>query len=333
MKRTLMAVALVCMLALAAGASAQDTIDPSGTPNYASVYLNAGFPLDPYLVRVESSGTVDAASVQDGCLGVVPATPDVVVNWTGATDLLSFFVYSDVDPVLLVVTPSGEILCNDDFSLDTLNPVVSIPNPQDGQYAVYVGAYSTDQLAYGWLGITEINSVEELVQADLSPMLAVRPRVAAAALIQRALTDLDAASLPIFGATSLDAGFGDFSAPVTGAGVEAAPNFAFNDPACAGFVNLVPSYRFSLSSDEAAVAVLFNGEGDSTLIVRRPDGTFACNSDAADGNLNPALLLENALAGDYTVWVGTVNPNAVVLGTLVISEDAAAQPDVLPAGQ
>lgn len=336
MKRIFLAIGLILMLALAAGVAAQDApLDAAAQPNFAAIYLEAGFPLDPYLVRVESSGTVDASTVQEGCVGVFPEAPDVVVNWTGATELLTFFVYSDVDPSLLVVTPSGEILCNDDFSLDTLNPVISVANPEEGAYAVFVGAYSADQLAYGWLGMTEMpaKNVEELTQADLSPMLAVRPRPVAAALIQRALTELQTASRPIFGETALDAGFGEFTAPVTGAGVEAVPDFAFGDATCAGFINLVPSFRFSLTSDETALAVLFNGESDATLIVRRPDGTFACSTDAAEGNLNPALLLENALAGDYAVWVGAANPNGFALGNLVISEDAAAQPDVLPAGQ
>lgn len=55
MKRTIMAVGLVLMLALVAGVSAQDKpVDVTAPPNFAAVYLEAGFPLDPYLLRVES---------------------------------------------------------------------------------------------------------------------------------------------------------------------------------------------------------------------------------------------------------------------------------------
>ena len=335
MKRVLVAASLALMLALAVGVAAQETIDPAGTPNFAEIFLEAGFPLDPYLLRVESSGTVDASTVREGCVGVIPSTPDAVLNWSGSTDLLSFFVYSDVDPTLVVVTPSGDILCNDDYSLDTLNPVVSVANPADGPYAIYVGAFDPDAQAYGWLVITQLltDGIEELVQADLSPMLEVRPPAVSADAVQRSVAELLATADPIFGAADLAAGFGTQEASVTGAGVEPAVSFAINNETCSGFINLIPSYRFTLAEAAPSLSVFFNGGGDATLILRQPDGTFVCNGDASADNLNPALMLENAAPGAYNVWVGSRSPSEVALGTLVISEDAAAQPDVLPAGQ
>lgn len=334
MKRVALLAALAVMLVLVGGALAQESIDPAGTPNFAELYLEAGFPLDPYLVRVESSGTVDATTVREGCAGVIPSTPDVVVNWTGQTDQLSFFVYSDVDPTLLVVTPSGEILCNDDFSLDTLNPVVSIANPADGPYAVYVGAFDASTLAYGWLGITQATAEQlDIARANLSPMLMVRPAQQAPPAIQRALSELLSTAAPIFGSADLDAGFGSLTVSATGAGSLPILDFPFDNATCDGFINLTPSYRFDLASDLPALTVLFNGEADAVLAVRLPDGTFVCNSQVTVDNLNPALSFENAAAGDYTVWIGSRSPADVALGTLVISEDPAAQPDVLPAGQ
>ncbi len=334
MKRAMIAAMLVLMLALAAGASAQETIDPAASPNFAAIFLEAGFPLDPYLVRVESAGTVDAATVDEACVGVIPSAPDVVVNWTGAADQLSFFVYSDVDPTLLVVTPSGEILCNDDYSLDTLNPVVTIAAPEEGLYAVFVGSFNPERRAYGWLGITQLTAEGlDLARADLSPMLALRPRPVAAELIRRAASELRNAANPIFGETELAPGFGVMDVPATAAGVEHASQFSLGEQTCAGYINLVPSYRFNFSGDAEALSVFFNGLSDASLIVRLPDGTFLCNANAADGNLNPALLLENAQAGDYTIWLASASPSDFATGLLVISEDAAAQPDVLPAGQ
>ncbi len=334
MKRALWASVLALMLVMAAGVSAQDEpLDVAASPNFAAVYLEAGFPLDPYLVRVESSGTVDAATVLEECSGVIPAVPDVVVNWSGEADQLTFFVYSDTDPTLLIVTPSGNILCNDDYSLDTLNPVVSIPSPEAGSYAVFVGAYDPAALAYGWLGVTQMSSEQlDVANADLSPMLDVRARPVAAAAVQRSVGELVASADPLFGADTLDAGFGEQGIAVTGAGTESVVQFALNSAECSGFINLVPSYRFTLSAETSPLSVFFNGDADSVLVVRQPDGSFVCNTNAADDNLNPALTLDNAAAGDYAVWVGTANPTGVATGTLVISEDAA-QPAVLPAGQ
>ncbi|HYO89635.1 MAG TPA: hypothetical protein VER79_13375 [Candidatus Limnocylindrales bacterium] len=335
MKRMMIAAALLLLLSLAVSVSAQDTIDPQSSPNFAAITLQAGFPLDPYLVRVESSGSIAAETVQDDCVGFVPGTPDVVVNWAGETDQLSFFVYSDTDPVLLVVTPSGDILCNDDYSLDTLNPVVTVATPADGAYAVYVGAFSAEDVAYGWLGVTQQTAEGiDIATADLRPMLALRAPATEAQLVLRSPSELQAAARPIFGETRLEQGFGTQIVPATAAGVEPASLFSFNsDTPCAGYINLVPSHRFIYTGDEETLAVFFNGQADASLIVGLPDGTFVCSGDSAEGNLNPALLLESAQPGEYTVWLGSAAPSEIALGVLVISEDTAAQPDVLTAGQ
>jgi hypothetical protein len=330
MKRTTALAVLLLALVFAAGASAQEIIDPAATPTFAYVNLHADFSLDPYLLRVESSGTLDASGISGDCTGYVPGVPDVVVNWTGATDQLSFFVYSDTDPVLLVATPSGDILCNDDFSLDTLNPVVSIPNPEEGAYAVFVGAYDAEQTAYGWLGITTQTAQGiDIANADLRPMLALAPSPTVAELILRSPDELQYADRPIFGQTELAQGFVRLRVPASAAGTEAASGFAFGDTACAGTINLTPSYRFTYVGDPQPLFVFFNGENDASLIVRLPDGSFACSGDAAEDNLNPALLLEDAQEGDYTLWLGSTGPSDFALGVLVITEDPAEIPDIL----
>ena len=54
--------------------------------------------------------------------------------------------------------------------------------------------------------------------------------------------------------------------------------------------------------------VLVNGgpDADTTLAVRRPDGTVLCNDDSGDpGNsLNPVIEIANAAPGEYQVYVG-----------------------------
>lgn len=334
MRRTSWIVALIALLALASSAAAQDGLTPQAAPAFASLYLNADFTLDPYLVRVESSGALDAAAMGEDCVGVVSAAPDVVVNWTGETEHLTFFVYSDTDPVLLIVTPSGEVLCNDDWDEPSLSPVISVPNPAEGAYAVYVGAYSPDHPAYGWLGVTQLPAEAlNLPAVDLSPMLRLRAPGTAAPLEIRPASDLLSEEIPIFGSAALDAGFGVLEASVSGAGVVPAQSFALGEIACAGYINLAPSFVFNLEEASATLSVLFNGDADAALIVRLPDESFVCNADAAADNLNPQVRLEGAPAGDYAVWVGVMSPDSVVPGTLIISEDAAAQPALLAAGQ
>lgn len=329
MKRVLAVMAL--LLVLAAGVLAQGAIDPQAPPTFATVNLQAGFALDPYLLRVESTdATVEAADVSDSCVGVIPEAASVIVNWTGEADQLSFFVYSDTDPVLLIVTPAGDIVCNDDWSLDTLNPVVTIPAPEDGAYAVFVGAYSPDEAAYGWLGITGQAAADiDLAHADLRPMLALAAPPVEPALVLRSPDELQVTDKPIFGQASLVQGFGELRVPASAAGVESASDFYFGDAACTGYINLTPSYRFIYSGEAQALQLFFNGQADASLLVRLPDGRFACSGDAAEGNLNPALLLETAPAGDYTIWLGSSTRFDFAPGELVISEDAAATPDIL----
>jgi hypothetical protein len=330
MKRTLALAVLLLALVFAAGAFAQETIDPAAAPTFAYVNLHANFTLDPYLLRVESAGTLDASALSADCAGFVPGVPDVVVNWSGATDQLSFFVYSDTDPVLLVVTPSGDIVCNDDFSLDTLNPVVSIATPEEGAYAVFVGTYAAERTAYGWLGITTQTAQGiDIANADLRPMLALAPSPTAAALILRSPDELQYTDTPIFGQSELAQGFVRLRVPASAAGTEAASGFDFGGATCAGTINLIPSYRFTYVGEAQPLFLFFNGENDASLIVRLPDGSFVCSGDADEGNLNPALLLEDAQEGDYTVWLGSTGPSDFALGVLVITEDPAEIPAIL----
>ena len=91
--------------------------DPARDTTTAAVNLQAGYIMDPYLLPVIGKSEKAAADLQGGCNGYVSATPNVVVNWAGATDQLSFFIYSDADAALVIQGPDGSFLCNDDAGL------------------------------------------------------------------------------------------------------------------------------------------------------------------------------------------------------------------------
>ena len=88
--------------------------------------------------------------------------------------------------------------------------------------------------------------------------------------------------------------------------------------------------RLRLVGRRQVLELVGRGNGDTTLLVRAPDGSFLC-ADDADGsrNLNPLLAITKPAAGRYLVWVGRVDPSKPVTGTLTLTEAADAKPKVL----
>ena len=75
---------------------------------------------------------------------------------------------------------------------------------------------------------------------------------------------------------------------------------------------------------------MFEGDGDATVIVRTPDGTFVCADDAdGNANLNPLVILAGPTAGRYLVWVGRVDPAKPLTGKLTVASSADLKPAIL----
>lgn len=94
---------------------------------------------------------------------------------------------------------------------------------------------------------------------------------------------------------------------------------------CAGMIPAAPQHTLTLQSDFANLRVLVNSATDTNLVIRKPDGTFACADDVE--GLNP--IVEGAFpAGTYQVYVGTYNSASsgpYVIGfTELISTTAAS---------
>jgi hypothetical protein len=75
---------------------------------------------------------------------------------------------------------------------------------------------------------------------------------------------------------------------------------------------------------------MVEARGDTTLLVRAPDGSFLCADDANGAeNLNPLLTIPEPAEGRYLVWLGRVSPDEPVTGTLTIAASAELSPTVL----
>ena len=93
---------------------------PEANPIFATLVLGGGETLwlDPSMVSIRSGAItgpgVDASTLGESCAGTIPSHPDVVFNWQEHEGLgtLNIFTLSLGDLTLVLVTPSGEVLCN-----------------------------------------------------------------------------------------------------------------------------------------------------------------------------------------------------------------------------
>ncbi len=132
--------------ALAAGflilpptASAQN---PDADPNFGSRQLYEGFMPDPISLSLTAGGIAQPTAI--GCgYGYISQEPDFELTYsTSGFSGLYFYVEGEGDTTLLIRTPSGGWLCDDDDH-GNMNPIVDIPNAAQGAYQVWAGAYSS----------------------------------------------------------------------------------------------------------------------------------------------------------------------------------------------
>ncbi|SHI67188.1 peptidase S1 [Wenxinia saemankumensis] len=151
--KTLIAAAGVAA-ALAAPAAACP--DWRGAPYFGQIQLSAGFQPDPYVRNITAGGT----NTLTGCLGqnwagFVTTRPDFDLYWNGTSSQLTIAVESYADAVLLVNAPDGTWFYNDDYR--GTNPAITIRNPQQGLYDIWIGSYDGSRRNPGRLIFTEYN--------------------------------------------------------------------------------------------------------------------------------------------------------------------------------
>ena len=293
--------------------------------------LAAGFPLDPTFMSVNAGGEVPATLLGAGCSGFINPEPVVTVNWSGDADFVEVFFVSNDDPTLVIMTPDGEILCNDDANDNLLDPVIEITAPVEGVYKIWVGSFNSGHLLPGVLVLTtnpEVNlgtfNLGGLIHRAQMPETLPEHEtiIEEAALIEELemaiaeATDLTEAEL----GTTIDI-VADGDVPLFMLPLEA--------QGCAGLVTVAPSYTFDWQGEAETLRVMFEGDADSSLLVIGPDMTVVCADDSADGaNQNPMVDVSAPATGLYAVYVGRISPEAPVTGVLSIT-DGSAEPETL----
>lgn len=354
MKKWIAILALVVLVAsLSTAALAQDAGKPPSGQNdavdmadvehsaFLALDLAAGFPLDPFFVSVNGGGDLDASTLDDECTGYINEMPIVALDWLGETKEAHVFFHSDQDPTLVIQMPDGSYLCSDDAHEGLLDPTVTIENPPAGQYHIWVGSYDEGQLLPGVLVITtksDFNvgsfSLNGFVrrgqianrQTEVETYLpeAGKLRAAVTSALEKA-----AKSAPV-----LDAKSQVLTKTVTAAGEN--PAFLLpasdNSPSgtCTGLVGQEAGALVNLASKVSSLALFFEADADTSLVVIAPNGDLHCVDDSADGaNRNPMLTLENPDQGVYAVLVGRFDPTSPVTGTLTVDISGKLEPAVL----
>jgi hypothetical protein len=158
MKTRIAAIIAAAAVALSAGAAGAQNWQ--GTPTYGSVQLQAGFQPDPHNVQLTAGGPINASdALGAACPGFIANNPDFDLYWTAGSGALPLVISADsqTDTTLVVRTPKGEWLCEDDGGHSGMNPGMRIDNPQSGLYDIWVGTYSAGN-APAVLSISELTS-------------------------------------------------------------------------------------------------------------------------------------------------------------------------------
>lgn len=148
----------VLSIALIAGCGAAQAQDPSALPSGGDASLSAGFTPDPFTVRLQTGGSIDASQTRGGdCKGYIASAPDFDLYYNAGALPLIVSVDAAVDTTLVVHAPDGGWHCDDD-SGGGLNPSIRFNAPLSGLYDIWIGTYADASREEATLSISELFS-------------------------------------------------------------------------------------------------------------------------------------------------------------------------------
>ncbi|WP_417495396.1 peptidase S1 [Maricaulis sp.] len=145
----------IAMIAFAAAATAQG---PSTLPSALDASLSAGFTPDPYRIRLQTGGGIDASQARGpDCAGFIAEAPDFDLFYNGGSLPLIISVNAEIDTTLVIQAPDGNWHCDDD-SGQGLNPSIRFLTPSSGLYGIWIGTYADASREEATLSISELFS-------------------------------------------------------------------------------------------------------------------------------------------------------------------------------
>lgn len=248
-------------------------------------------------VTIQAGGDIQASDLGEECGGFIADAPDYVVNYSGDQGLF-IQAFSEQDTTMVVQTPGGEILCNDDS--DELNPAIRTASGETGTFYVWVGTFDpisnntypdADILVNEDFGVVSDNgsdSFDDSFNIDGEPTFG---------MFQLAPVDTDPIVVELQAGGPVDA--------------------ASRNVNCQGFVADVPDVTLNFSGGDLDIDV--RSDEDTTLVVVAPNGDAFCNDDSSDVDLNPGLTIFSGDPGEYAIFVGSFEEGAFPESTLTMS--------------
>lgn len=141
----------------ASEAAAQSRPNWRADPVFGTLNLRAGFTPDPATREIAAGGS-DRFSA-GGCSGYINnSAPDLDLNYQAGSLDLTLSAASATDVILVVYTPDGRWLCDDD-SAGNLNASITLRNPRSGNYNIWIGtASATDDRPMSIFGVSEVGT-------------------------------------------------------------------------------------------------------------------------------------------------------------------------------
>jgi hypothetical protein len=272
--------------------------DADMAPLAGRLNLNAGFSDDPRTVEVMAGGDVDGEMGTGGmCWGRINQAPDIWVNYAGGSEYdLYLSMQSEADTTLIVQGPDGGWHCDDDTAGD-LNPGIRIVDPAPGRYAIWAGRFSNGPETPATVYVSELGFLGGIDTP----------------------AELDYSLPSNYGSAELTAGFvpDPYNVDLQ-AGGDVDVNEAVGQN-CRGYATTAPDFDVTYEAGSFDLYISATSNGDATLVVNAPDGSWWCDDDSA-GSLNPGIRFDDPMSGRYDIWVGTYSEGAPEDATLHISE-------------
>ena len=131
--------------------------DYSLQASFDTVNLASGFSPDPMEYDMISGGSIDASKLGKDCKGYIANAPDFELTFEAGILELWVSVISSVDTTLVINTPNGEWICDDD-SGGNLDPSIHFSKAPSGTFDVWIGTYDSTSMHEATLYVSELGA-------------------------------------------------------------------------------------------------------------------------------------------------------------------------------
>ncbi|MEJ0061606.1 MAG: hypothetical protein WDM79_19470 [Terricaulis sp.] len=102
-------------------------------------------------------------------------------------------------------------------------------------------------------------------------------------------------------------------------------DMARRQSSCAGFITDQPDVRVMFTEGDGSMPLIFSAHStaDTTLIINGADGLWYCDDDGGVLGLNPMLIFDHPLSGQYDIWVGNLEEGRFAPAHLAVSEHSS----------